>query len=298
MEFDLECVISILRVHKFVNVVLQFVDEYLPVAVQVQQTLQRNLPLAHIFITADSTWGSSADDISALHVGADVLVYFGSDLSSRSTIPVVVVPPITTCNLELLQRCIVNELPTVNEHSSILILYEASFFASALRFFVSNPGTHIGRLPPMANLDNWLPVSPLNSSAVVGGLHVDNNILDNPGTRVLYIGDKISQLQSIILRLSGRRIIQFSPKSNTLIEHANGIKLINERFGGVHKVENAKIIGVIVGSMGIESGKTKMMIDRMERLITASGKKFYTFVMGRINEAKLCNFPEVFFSLT
>ena len=34
-------------------------------------------------------------------------------------------------------------------------------------------------------------------------------------------------------------------------------------------------------------------LNRLQLLITAAGKKFYSFVMGRLNEAKLCNFPEV-----
>ena len=43
-------------------------------------------------MAADSTFGSSVDDISAEHVDSDVLVYFGSDLSSSGAMPVMVVP--------------------------------------------------------------------------------------------------------------------------------------------------------------------------------------------------------------
>jgi diphthamide biosynthesis protein 2 len=35
------------------------------------------------------------------------------------------------------------------------------------------------------------------------------------------------------------------------------------------------------------------LIDRLQKLIIASGRRYYTFVMGRLNEAKLCNFPEI-----
>jgi diphthamide biosynthesis protein 2 len=34
-------------------------------------------------------------------------------------------------------------------------------------------------------------------------------------------------------------------------------------------------------------------MERLQALCVAAGKKTYTFVMGRLNEAKLCNFPEV-----
>lgn len=38
---------------------------------------------------------------------------------------------------------------------------------------------------------------------------------------------------------------------------------------------------------------TNDLLNRLQRLILAGGKKYYTFVMGRLNEAKLCNFPEI-----
>ena len=35
------------------------------------------------------------------------------------------------------------------------------------------------------------------------------------------------------------------------------------------------------------------IIYRLQALIKEAGKKLYTFSMGRLNEAKLSNFPEV-----
>lgn len=36
------------------------------------------------------------------------------------------------------------------------------------------------------------------------------------------------------------------------------------------------------------------MIKQIKDLIEGSGKKAYTFIMGRPNPAKIANFPEVF----
>ena len=52
-------------------------------------------------------------------------------------------------------------------------------------------------------------------------------------------------------------------------------------------------MGIIVGSMGLNDTVTRALVCRLEKLITSASKKHYTFVMGRLNEAKLCNFPEV-----
>ena len=44
---------------------------------------------------------------------------------------------------------------------------------------------------------------------------------------------------------------------------------------------------------GLEGGLIRGILTKLQRLIDASGKKYYTLVMGRLNEAKLANFPEV-----
>jgi len=58
-------------------------------------------------------------------------------------------------------------------------------------------------------------------------------------------------------------------------------------------VKDASVIGIIVGSMGLTADSTNHLLKRLQTLIYHSGKKHYTFVMGRLNEAKLCNFPEI-----
>ncbi|KAL5990905.1 hypothetical protein ACLOJK_011810 [Asimina triloba] len=48
----------------------------------------------------------------------------------------------------------------------------------------------------------------------------------------------------------------------------------------VEKAKDANIVGILVGTLGVE-------------LIKGSGKKAYTLVMGSGNPAKLANFPEI-----
>jgi len=45
--------------------------------------------------------------------------------------------------------------------------------------------------------------------------------------------------------------------------------------------------------MGLTAASTRELVSRLQTLATAAHKKTYTFIMGRLNEAKLCNFPEV-----
>ncbi len=330
-KFDLDSVISILRSTikgsdgtvkpRYQEVVLQFVDEYLSDSIDVYIRLQQSLPSSvNLYITADSTWGSSADDISAQHVNGDILVYFGSDLSSSSIIPVIVVPELKTCSTST--GSLVNKLrdEVLTHHFSSsssgsttrwLILYEASYYHAALRLsmtlFNGNCVT-MGCLPAQADLQYWGTELSKQSTAntTIGGLLVPRSLLketvdsessEKDNLAILYIGEKDSQLESITLRLSTVSVYQYHPTNDIVTRHCGQEgtcgRILRERYGGIHKVKDATIIGIILGSMGIDSIRTQRLITRLEKMIVAAGKKYYTFVMGRINEAKLCNFPEV-----
>ena len=45
--------------------------------------------------------------------------------------------------------------------------------------------------------------------------------------------------------------------------------------------------------MGLTENDTQTILKRLQILIKTAGKKCYTFAMGRLNEAKLSNFPEI-----
>lgn len=92
-RFELDAIILIIRTNAFKTVVLQFPDDELQYSIDVHDYLQAKLEEdiedtysdttgVDLFIAADSTWGSSIDDVSAMHCDCDVLVYFGTDLSS------------------------------------------------------------------------------------------------------------------------------------------------------------------------------------------------------------------------
>jgi diphthamide biosynthesis protein 2 len=52
-------------------------------------------------------------------------------------------------------------------------------------------------------------------------------------------------------------------------------------------------VGLIIGSMGLSGAIIQRTVSRLQALVSAAGKKSYVLVMGRLNEAKLCNFPEI-----
>ena len=223
--------------------------------------------------------------------------------------PVIVAPflkplEVDTATALLASNTMSLEFPVTGK---ILILYEACYhkqvgqLADAAAREVDVVSIVIGRLPPCANMQSWEEACDRHQDKreeqeeildKIGGLEVPQGALECDC--VWYIGDKKEQLSNIALRLAEKSIVSFSP-INRCVEIINGqeSKEFFERYGGVSRVEDAEIIGILVGSMGLTGSVTKELLTRLQRLIISSGKKFYTFVMGRINEAKLCNFPEI-----
>ena len=306
-KFDLNAVCDLITKHGYLRVALQFPDEFLAKCISIYSYIIKKIAnsAVDVFIIGDSTYGSSIDDISAQHIDGDVLVYFGSDLSSSGSMPVIVVPFDLEFNCEY---CIEQFYASLDQNSSdmsspVLLLYELSY-SKAIRKsggLAIMTNLTIAHLPPSADLSNWDPkTSQLpytftkDKTSKVGGLIVSSELLNNPDLIVWYIGEKEEQLVSINIRMSECIIVSFNPMRNkNELRKGCECKEFRERYGGLLRVKDAKIIGIVVGSMGLAGEVTQAIVSRLEVLISAARKNSYVFVMGRLNEAKLCNFPEV-----
>ncbi len=66
---------------------------------------------------------------------------------------------------------------------------------------------------------------------------------------------------------------------------------LRRRYYLVQRAREGAIFGILVGTLGVKGyGRA---IDRLRRKIEESGRRSYTFSVGRITPSKLANFPEV-----
>lgn len=322
-RYNLAALVIIVDKYAFTRVVLQFPDEELEYCVPVYDFLTNALaPTTEIYVTADSTWGSSIDDVSAMHCDGDVLAYFGTDLSSSGTIPVVIIPPrkpisVSQCAERLSE--VLNAQPDSANAANIVLFYEPGYVAACHELsecLAVSRTVEVANLPLQADLQHWRPQlgknilptelvndcfnaatqSNASDKVVVGGLLISRSLLENKTTTIIYIGDKPEQIVNILLRVSENTVLHYSPADVAapvrVLKGTDSIEF-RERYGGVLRVKDAHIVGIIVGSMGLTGELTKEILHRLQTLIRAAHKRYYCFVMGRLNEAKLCNFPEV-----
>eukprot|EP01041_Mallomonas_annulata_P014022 gene14022-29854_t len=290
----------------FKRVVLQFPDEYLHCCMEIFQLFREKLDSSvDIYIAADSTYGSSVDDVSALHVNSDILIYFGTDMSSSGSMPVLVLPPKKNINIDL---CITSLMETllisvdISVNKNILLLSDPSFYSSLNLLSEKISSTQslpclTGQIPYCANLNDWSinPNKTLQNPNMeqICSMLVDKTQIELPSTIIIYIGETYQKVVPLLLRFSQNKIIFYNTKNNeSNVYYGENTRDFNERYGGVSHAKDAQIIGIIIGSMGLTGTIIQETVSRLQKLIIAAGKKYYTFVMGRINEAKLSNFPE------
>ncbi|KAF8945548.1 Diphthamide biosynthesis protein 2 [Haplosporangium gracile] len=109
---------------------------------------------------------------------------------------------------------------------------------------------------------------------------------------IFYIGDESPTLSNIMMTHSKCETYSYNPeKKQGRLESAQVNKALMRRYFLVQKAKDADVIGIAVGTLGVASYMT--MIQHLKALIESKGKKAYTFVMGKLNVAKMANFMEI-----
>lgn len=110
---------------------------------------------------------------------------------------------------------------------------------------------------------------------------------------IFFIGHSDSEtLQNILVQHPSTTGFVYNIKSNTCQEINSKVgRFLAKRFFYIEKIKDAKRIGIVLGTLGMSE---YLQIHRhLKTIIEKSGKKSYTFVVGKINPAKLANFAEV-----
>lgn len=68
-------------------------------------------------------------------------------------------------------------------------------------------------------------------------------------------------------------------------------RAVKRRYYLVQQTKDAERIGIVVGTTA--AAGVMDTVNRLRKLVNDSGRRAYVFHVGKINEAKLCNFPEV-----
>lgn len=69
------------------------------------------------------------------------------------------------------------------------------------------------------------------------------------------------------------------------------MKILKRRYFLIEKIKDSSTIGIIIGTLAVKN--YLRIINRIKKIIQASGRKYYVISVGKPTVAKLANFLEV-----
>ncbi|KAJ1992100.1 Diphthamide biosynthesis protein 2 [Dimargaris cristalligena] len=118
-----------------------------------------------------------------------------------------------------------------------------------------------------------------------------------PGTSItdyslFYIGSESPALSNIILTHNQCPAFHFDPQSGLGQElTVKSSKSLMKRYFMLQKAKDSDVVGIVAGTLGVAS--YMKVIQHLKSILRQAGKKYYQFVMGKINVAKMANFMEI-----
>ena len=305
------------------RVALQFPDELLVDAPDVCWALEQALSNDDnddkylVFILGDTTFGSCCpDEVSALHLNANVLIHYGhACLSPSASLPVLYSFGMTDVSINV--DTILQQVQT-NSVENILLLYQVRYHhvMPQLKEELLERGgglenVLVGQIPqPCSEPDACCPdasekeptsLSTKSSNTfVVGGLELPSDV-DLSTYTLVFIGDDNSssrQYVNVMLRFmtmehGPSQYWTFSPMTGELTTTLPPFlqRRLHRRFYLTQKARDAQVYGILVGTLSQQHFTS--VVSTLQRIIANAGKASYTFAVGKINGAKLANFGEI-----
>ncbi|EZA51997.1 Diphthamide biosynthesis protein [Ooceraea biroi] len=242
------------------QVCLQFPDNLLADSVEVALRLEKDVG-QKVYILGDTTCGSCCvDEIAAQHINADGIIHFGhACLNPTTRLPVFHVLPKKSLDTTKLSNEFKQIFPDCAR--KILIFYDVA---------------HAHQIGP--------------ASIILGrnyALENGYNIQDYEG---FFLGEEGKTLAILAMGIPVKRWYCFANGEINEFEALNTPWLKRRRFL-IEKLKDAKVVGIVVATLGIQEYLTA--VNTVKRTLKQKKKKSYILSVGKLNPAKLANFPEI-----
>jgi diphthamide biosynthesis protein 2 len=251
-------------------------------------------------ILADTSYGSCCvDEIAAEHVAADVVIHYGrACLSPTARLHVIYVytsHPLDIAaaieafgsNFEKEEEVVVMADLTYNSHVSLLVKELENRGWQGIR------GTEVIH-NPTASIPNrrvlWHDEDHVNDPEEEETKLKDWKIFhisDPPPALLLTLSSRIKDL----LIYPTTPASTSAPTPATSVLKSNTSRSLSRRYALLTHLSSTPIIGILINTLSVSNYLSS--ISTLRSLIHSAGKKSYTFVVGKVNAAKMANFSEV-----
>ncbi|KAI4191503.1 MAG: hypothetical protein L6R41_000037 [Letrouitia leprolyta] len=244
-----------------------------------------------LFILADTSYGACCvDEIAAEHASADVIVHYGrACLSPTSRLPVI---HVFTCQ-PLATNAVIESFKTIypNREQSILLMADVTYAG------------HLESIDSVLKAQGYTcvfttavvrdPSSPLPNRTVPESVYRNPeklrewqlfHISDPPDSLLLTLASRVSNIHVYPTTATGNGQAKVVPVDSTKIA-------LRKRYALLTSVSTVPIFGILINTLSVRN--YLHMVEHVKSCIRAAGKKSYTFVVGKINAAKVANFSEI-----
>ena len=319
LTYEIDRTVSTIRKEAYARIALQFPDEMLSDAPRVFEALNKDLKstcsmdhkeeggpikvvktelpptqsvMAKLYILADTSYGACCvDEIAAEHVNADAVVHYGrACLSPTTRIPVIHV--FTKQPLPEQPRLIKEFENYYKNHQQKIILMADVTYQNHLHDIMTVLQHQSFSNLFLADIIHD-PSSPLPNRTVPEEVKADISKLSE--WQLFHIAEPP---QALLLTLASRvGSIRIFPTSGSDSDDngepfvASTGRALNRRYALLTSVNTVSVFGILINTLSVKY--YLHIVEHVKSQIQAAGKKSYTFVVGKVNAAKMANFSEV-----
>lgn len=243
-----------------------------------------------ICILGDTSYGACCvDEVAAEHVDADVVVHYGrACLSPTARLPVIYVFTSKPLDVDATVSSFKATYPDLEE--GVCLMADIPY------------SHHIAGLHQRLRSDGYSNVFATevihDPSSLLPNRTVPATVKHDPGALKSYSIFHISSPPTSLLLILSSRINALhiyptdtnSPPTSSLAASTTA-QLLRRRYALITRLSTAPIFGILINTLSISNYLSAL--THIQNVIRTAGKKSYTFVVGKVNAAKLANFAEI-----
>ncbi|KAH6720980.1 putative diphthamide synthesis protein-domain-containing protein [Leptodontidium sp. MPI-SDFR-AT-0119] len=307
--FEIERTVREVMRGGFRRVALQFPDGMLGVAGRVVGALEGGYSKTktantdpdqnqriRFYILADTSYGSCCvDEIAAEHVSADVVIHYGrSCLSPTTRLPVIYIYTSQPLSLPTAVSSFTQTFPDREE--KVLLMADITYQIHIPKL--------VEALRELGYTNLTAPEVVRDPGSVVPNRKVEEGVRERLGEYVLW---HVAEPPKALLLTLAARVREMYIYPTTVSQtssdsgdapiptpqsvQANTSLLLRRRYALLTTLSTAPILGILINTLSVSDHLTAL--SSLKKMISRAGKKSYTFVVGKVNAAKLANFSEI-----
>lgn len=238
-------------------------------------------------ILGDTSYGACCvDEVAAEHVDAEVVVHYGrACLSPTARLPVIYVFTSKPLDLDTAVESFTSTYKDLNEKVCLMADIPYSHHLNDLQLRLAGHGYNsIFKTNIIRDATSLLP----NRTVPVA-------VQENPDAlkeySVFHIATPPTSLLLILSsRIKAMHIFNTEAPSSAALE-ASTSQILRRRYALVTRLSTVPIFGILINTLSVSNYMDALA--HCQDLIRRVGKKSYTFVVGKVNAAKVANFSEI-----